>query len=154
MNLFSRCVLFLGTSGSTYLLLYSPSGASLGFSFSPILAYLCFQASLYIFSIFFVSRHPQNDEKGFFYRKFDLGLLRVQNQAKIHITSATASASQCHDAELLEYCNSWLALQCPWLVLQRQLAASCFQLQQFQLHFIRFSPRSLFLIRIPVKHQN
>ena len=89
MNLHSRCVLFFGPLGLYLLLICSLPRVSQGFSFSPILSYVFRLLSM--FSLyFFISCLSQNDENGFLYRKFDLGLLKIQNRqnsAKTCITS-------------------------------------------------------------------
>ena len=60
-----------------------------------------------MFLIFFVFRRPENDENGSFYRKNWPRILESQKEAKftkILIIGATASASERHDAKLLD---SW-----------------------------------------------
>ena len=126
------CALPLSIRAPLAVNLLSSKGFS-GFLFlsnPSLLVFLGF--SICFLYIFFVSRHVQNDEKGSFCRKLDLGLLRVQNRqnlAKICITSTTTSASQHCSAEFLTYWHYYtmrLVLRHPWLALHRQLAAHFF----------------------------
>ena len=134
---------------STCLLLCSPSRASQGFSFSPILAYLYFQASSMFSLYFFVSHHPRNDDKGFFYRKYDLGLLGVK-QAKFIKILLLALQPQLPKAVTLSFyhlppccwhCNTVAPAYCPQFLASTENAPN--YLIFAPMHFDRIPTKSI-----------